>query len=377
MKVYLTATPEYSPVEFEQVLQLLKSLSGPVEFIDGNIISKNIMDISFPTYENHDQLFFDDFWKITDNYRVLNNLDIQDYVALLTPKKNVGNWFSAFNGNNLFVDTNDWDLYTEKESKYGIAFSVVENIIQTLMNLNIEDLDDEPNIHDPSIGCINDFCLNKQDIMFKLRNAYICSSCKQRLRREITDIPTVTHLIQLIEHISKQMVDNFSWLNEVEIEQVTVDDVGTLKIGDNTIGLGLQNKSIYFLFLNNTDGILTSSLRDHMHQGAELYYLLKYPEKKVKSKNQIVINELEIHSKEIDEVKLNEIKSSISKILDNVETDRFRQEKSKINSEIKKVVGLKMAEFYIIDKIKGESNVYKLKVEKENISLDPKFTIKK
>lgn len=376
MKVYLTATPEYSPVEFEQVLQLLKSLSGPVEFIDGKIIPKNIMDISFPTYENHDQLFFDDFWKITDNYRVLNNLDIQDYVALLTPKKNVGNWFSAFNGNNLFVDTNDWDLYTEKESKYGIAFSVVENIIQTLMNLNIEDLDEEPNIHDPSIGCINDFCLNKQDIMFKLRNAYICNSCQQRLKREITDIPTVTHLIQLIEYISTQMVDNFSWLNEIEIEQVTVDQAGILKIGENVISLGLQNKSIYFLFLNNTDGILTSSLADHKQQGAELYYLLKYPKRKVKSQNQIVLNELEIHSKKIDEVKLNEIKSSISKILDNVETDRFRQEKSKINSEIKKVVGLKMAEFYIIDIIRGESNVYKLKVEKENISLDPKFTIK-
>ncbi|WP_332021139.1 hypothetical protein [Kaistella sp.] len=376
MRIVIAATPEYSPTEFTEVLQILNEMSGPVTFIDGGIIDGRSMKILFKEYDEKSYLSFEDIWGILGDYRHINKINEKDYVALLTPKKNNLNWFSAFSGKDLFVDTNDWDMYTQKESKYGIAFSIVENIIQSLMNLNVNDLSAEPNIHyEKSIGCINDFCGNKSDIMFKLRNAYICDSCKKRIRTEKLDITIATHLIQLIEFIRNKMVNNFSWLEEVEPERVTVCNDGTLKIGEKAINLTTQIKSIYFLFLNNPNGIVTSALADYRNEGAQLYYLLRYPQKEIKSKNQVVIGEQSTNLKNVDKIKMDEITNSIAKILDNVETQRFREGRCKINKEITTVMGLKMSEFYIIENWKGDSNLYKVKVEKESISIDPKYVI--
>lgn len=374
MNVYLTATPEYSSQEFDEVLKLLNSVNGAVKFIDGKIIQNKLMNMIFPEYEEAGPLTFDEIWKIINNYRTVNSIEDGDFVALLTPKRNAQRWFSAFNGNNLFVETNDWNLYTDKESKYGIAFSVVENLIQTLMKLDIENLLEEPNIHfEKSIGCINDFCGRKEDIMFKLRDGYICESCKQRIRKEKIDVPVISHLIYLMEYLRNQMVDNFSWLTDVERDQVTVDSNGVLKIGDKIIGLGEQNKSIYFLFLNNIDGIPTKHLTDHQKTLSELYYSLKYfNDDNIKS-TRALNKESEFEKLNISETKLKEIRKTVSALVD---SDRFRQEKSKINKEIKNIVGIKMSEFYIIDNIKEDDlKLYKLRIEKEYILLDEKFVL--
>ena len=52
-----------------------------------------------------------------------------------------------FRGKNIFIYGLDWEYYTKHDDKYGIAYQVVENIFQSQIELNIDDVDNEPNIH--------------------------------------------------------------------------------------------------------------------------------------------------------------------------------------------------------------------------------------
>ncbi len=60
-------------------------------------------------------------------------------------------------------------MISDVDSKFGIAYQCIENIFQSLIDLNIENTDLEPNIHKTSIGCINDYCENKPEILMKLQ----------------------------------------------------------------------------------------------------------------------------------------------------------------------------------------------------------------
>ena len=72
---------------------------------------------------------------------------------------------------NIFIYGEEWEYYTKKDAKYGIAYQVLENIFQSLIDLNIDDVDNEPNIHVPSIGCINDMCMDKVDVYAEVANS--------------------------------------------------------------------------------------------------------------------------------------------------------------------------------------------------------------
>nr|WP_314498665.1 hypothetical protein [uncultured Chryseobacterium sp.] len=373
MKVHVSSTFDYSENEFNEVLFLLNSVPGAINFVNGGSVEENVLQIISPDYISDSPLTFEGFWSLINNYRILNKIDGADYVTLLTPKRNRPNWFSAFQGKDIFVDTNDWDFYTKKESKYGVAFSVVENLLQTMMNLNINSLSTEPNIHRQTTGCINDLCQMKEDIMFKLRDCYICESCKNRIKKEKIAVPVILHLIHLMEYLRKQMVDNFSWLTEVEIDHVKVDSNGVLKIGDITVEMGEQNKSIYFLFLITPEGIPTQNLDVHRDILSRLYYTLKHPENQVTVPESVMEKERNVNRSMVQESKMKEVKGAV-KLL--VENKRFREEKSKINRKIKEALGLKMSELYMIHNLnENDLKVYKVNIEQDNIFIDGKFIL--
>ncbi|KNB62264.1 hypothetical protein [Chryseobacterium sp. Hurlbut01] len=364
MKVILTSTFDFTDREFQEVLDLLKFIPGSVTFVDGGAIDENIMKIICPHYLNSETLAFSEFWSITDKYRVLKGFGENDYVVLLTPKRNNLGWFSAFKKYNIFIDTNDWDFYTEKESKYGVAFSVVENLIQTLMNLDIDNYD--PNIHEESIGCINDFCEEKVEIMYKLREGFICESCKQRIKSERINVPVISHLIYLVEYLRNQMVDNFSWMKEIEPEKVIVSEEGTLKIGETVINLREQLKSLYFLFLNISEGIPTLNLPSYQNTVSKIYYTLKYPEMTDKTYNH------DSAKLQFDMIRMDEINKKSYSLL----RDGFQSQKTKLNNEIRAILGLKMSEFYQVESVQiSNMKVNKIKIEKKHIVLNEKFMI--
>lgn len=163
------------------------------------------------------------------------------------------------------------------------------------------------------------------------------------------------------------MVDNFSWLTEVEIDHVKVDSKGILKIGDITVEMGEQNKSIYFLFLLTPEGIPTQNLDLYRDVLSRLYYTLKHPENQVTASESVLEKERNVNRLMVQESKMREVKGAVKLLTEN---KRFREEKSKINRKIKEALGLKMSELY---RIQNDLKVYKVNIEQDNIFMDGKF----
>ena len=116
------------------------------------------------------------------------------------------------------------------DSKFGIAYECIENIFQSLINLDIHHHNQEPNIHMTSIGCINDFCEEKKEILKKLQTANICSSCYERSISEGVSDLILTHIVSIMEEIRKEVVISSRFSRSANLEKVNIDNKGDVFI---------------------------------------------------------------------------------------------------------------------------------------------------
>ena len=211
MIVHLTATPEFPIETVKEVILILNETSGIMEFRISVPLTvqqfssrhKQMVDIGAI-----ESLSFEELFELCNTVRLFRTIPDEDYVVLVTSIKNSEDWFSAFESRNIFIHGLEWEYYTKKDAKYGIAYQVVENIFQTLLELNIDDPKKEPNIHEPSIGCINDHCREKFDIMIKLRTADICDSCLKRAEEKKVNPLIVTQIYQTINNLRQKFVSS-------------------------------------------------------------------------------------------------------------------------------------------------------------------------
>jgi hypothetical protein len=183
MNVYITSTPEYPYEVTKEVALILNQTPGELEFISGDPLTVSQYSLAHPNMrdiKNIKKLSFSELFKLCQTYRTFREISDTDYIVLITSIKNQKDWFSAFDNKSIFIYGEEWEDYTKREAKYGISYQIIENIFQSQIELNITNTKNEPNIHDPSIGCINDFCAEKTDVMLKLRTADICESCLKR-----------------------------------------------------------------------------------------------------------------------------------------------------------------------------------------------------
>ncbi|MBK8622849.1 MAG: hypothetical protein IPN79_14125 [Saprospiraceae bacterium] len=201
MNVHLIKTPEYAMEKHLEVFNFLSSFHGPLQFTcsdyefyeqDFPFLKKYRPDFVFKNVNEGKKnnfipeagfpLSWRELFSLCDDYRQKTNLPSEDFVVLLTGRRNGLNWFSNVTNKNIFVHTDDWDIITKSNPKYPIAYQVIENIIQSLMGLEYSEGDNEY-IHMEPIGCMNDFCQNKIQILIKLRTADICPRCLDKIKQ--------------------------------------------------------------------------------------------------------------------------------------------------------------------------------------------------
>ena len=354
MKIIITSTPEYSYNGLQEVVNVLNHQKGYIFFELGNPISDNQFKKVSKNYKDFSQsqcFSFEELFDFTEQYRTIKDIPEENYLALITSYRNQKNWFSAFNKKDLFVDSNDWEYFSQKDSKYGIAFQVIENLIQGFMNLDINNPKNEPNIHYESIGCLNDFCQNKKDVMFKLRQGYLCNTCIERLEEEGANMSIVAELMQTINFIRDEMVNKFRLLtNKPETKPIEIDDKGNIKIGEKSIELYPQPTSVYFLFLNYLNGIESRRLDEYMDSAFKIY-------QRIRGRGATADVIQKVFSRDY-----------------NNQFGRFLQEKSNINKTLNKTLGAQLSESYIID-YKNEEEVFKVNLKQEKISISSNFKL--
>lgn len=361
MIIHLIKSWEYDRESFNDVVELLSTFDGPLTFSSDEI---DFDADQFPfllryrtnyTFKNTEEekknpfiadrgfpLSFRELFSLCKEFRKIKKIADQDFVILLTKRRNALNWFSAFDGKNCFVHTGDWELFSDIDSKYPIAYQVVENVISSLMELNIQKIPNEF-LHHPSIGCMNDFCKDKQQILLKLKTADICSACSNEILRKGINYHIIVQVLNIFEGIREEFLfKKYLYQNQKPSKlvisrdyKITLPDLNNLEIR-----LTPLFKTLYLFFLNHPKGVKLKDLVDFSDELTETYKTLSRKVNKKKAEENI-------------------------RDLVNPFSNSFSEKKAKINRIIINLLGKELSSAYIIDGNPGD--VFKINISKKHI----------
>ncbi len=364
MNVYLIKTLEYPLENYKEVLELLRSFSGPMKFlspIDGispkdeqaqiDALDLDRDDDEFYIYSEHrlspvNELPEDwnTFFKRCSTYRRNNRIDKSSFVILLTEQRNLANWFSMFDGkNNAFIDCEDWEYFVKASSAYPIAYEVVANILRTIMSPTL--ILPNPYFHQQTIGCMNDLCMNKSEISIKLRTGDICATCIERLNEQSIDDRVLDQAINIVEGIRLQLLFRDGSRRPRQLSEIKLTDQNKFYFtayGNLELKLYPLQKVLYAFYLNHLEGVRLNELSDH--RAELLYWYRKFSNADTNEEINLRINDL-----------INPIGPS------------FSQKKSALNNKINATIGETLAQHY---KIGGEAGeLFKINIPSNLVAL--------
>jgi len=361
MKVFIIRTPEFSSEKLNEIVMVLTSVPGDINFSRGEDFTHTQIVRANRTFEDASQissLSFQEYIDIINEYRYANHKDVKedDFVILISSIRNNKNWFSAFNKRNIFIHGVEWDLISNVDAKYGIAYQCVENIFQSLIDLDIVNYSQEPNIHMKAIGCINDFCQYKPEILIKLQSANICPSCIERsVKKGVSDL-VMTHIVAIMEEIRKEFVISKKFSKEANLSKVKIDPQGNVTIGDKPIKLNTLPKVMYICFLRNIDGIPTNEVCKNENQFEKIYRLIKTNP---------------------DEYAVRKMCCSTIKYPYKTERIKptFETYRSKIKMVLVQQLGQTLSNFYHVNLVenKDNQNIFKINLTRDYLDINPKF----
>ncbi|WP_157580822.1 hypothetical protein [Rudanella lutea] len=292
MTIHLLRDPDYEPDDYFALCSLLKSLNLPgwrfvvpemefdpdefetvwggghrrrdaLRFQYRSPVQKIMLHVG-----RNAPLSWRELFGVCQFYRSTRRVDPTHEVVLLTSRPNALNWFSAFDGQgNIFIHTADWERYVSAEAKYPIAYQVLSNTLQQRMGL----AKDVTLTHKEPIGCMNDFCGEKQQISLKLRTGDICTECLEGLMQAEVPHVLVESALSGFEQLRRQMLFRQGFRRSVG--QLVVGRHGQLLFpqqGNLEVRMSTLARTLYLFYLRHREGIPFTRLGDYT---AELYRL--------------------------------------------------------------------------------------------------------
>jgi hypothetical protein len=295
---------------------------------------------SFPL--ERETVTWDALFKKCKQYRKNNNLPDNEFVLLLTDIANKQNWFAALDESmpyNGFIHTDDWDYYIKCSAAFPIAYEVIALVLQKHMFNGMYEL--RTRVHENPIGCVNDLCMHKKDIILKLRTGDVCEDCIEKAAGKMS-MHELHHALHIMSSLREKMLfaqnmKKFSPLSTLKID--TKYKIFLPEFNNIEIKLRPLEKALYFLFMRYPDGIYHSSLSEHRN---ELY---------------------EIYASISTMGDLTEMKYRIDDMV-NALSDSASQKISRIKRVFEDAIGQDLAKHYYI---KGESG------QKKKIDLNPSY----
>ncbi len=295
MKIHLIRSPEYETKNLNEVCQLLSSYKGPLEFeMNGYEFAKDeFYFLQYALYPFHNFKFksgfkktnfikdfgyplsWEELFSLCSHFRRKFNINKNDFVFLLTYRVNSLNWFSHCNEErNGFIHAADWDkYYVQAHHKYPVAYQVIENVIQNLMKIETIDGPGEF-VHFYSMGCINDFCLDKRQVILKLRTADICSDCFKRILKMKIRPDLIDQVLQILEGLRAQFLFKKGINRIAGPFSIVIDENFKLlipQLGNKELILEPLFSTLYILLLKYPEGIRLKDLSDHNKELKNIY----------------------------------------------------------------------------------------------------------
>ena len=356
MKVYLIRTSDVDLELFTGVVSLLQAIPGAIRFIpDPDFprykasihVSKSVSLMRFEEWHREKKIPpqqpIDTFippdeavqWSLLFNqcedFRRDHHLSDDDIVILLTDKTNHLNWFSAMDENmpsNGFIHTSDWDLYLQAPAIFPIAYEVISLILQRHIYADMQQLNHL--IHENPIGCVNDFCQDKKQIILKMRTADICQPCLE-VARQYLPIEVIDHALSLMESLRLKMLYAQNFRQSIKPSRLVIDrnqQISLPDFGHTMVPLTPLEVTLYIFFLRHPEGVMLTMLANYRDELNTIYGAL-------------CINGGR-----------NEIKSRID-ALTNITTNSASEKISKIKNAFIRALGPGLAQHYYIQGQKG------------------------
>lgn len=297
--IWLIRSKEYSSEKFWEVLELLKTFHGPLQFktqekhleIPQDLMEEvTMLDLDLKkqkseplvvyslneTENSPERSMIPQFLKRVSwetnfdqcqDYRVKEGISENDFIVLLTEHSNEFGWFTAGDPKgqrNLFVHTAFWEHYTGSDHRYPVAYHIAAAVLKRLTFSNYSDLN--AHLHQEARGCINDFCAEKKKVSLKLRTADICPACMNLMDERNVDRAVIRQVLAIIEGIRNQMLFKNRW--KLDPKPVKLQVKGENKriifpeLGNLEVKLTPLEKTLFLLFLNHPEGIRLVDLSD-------------------------------------------------------------------------------------------------------------------
>lgn len=381
MKVYLVRTKCFNNEDFENVYNLLNAYPGAIEFKNGgtldlddplksktfnnktkflhqeqvfyshSVSSADSSDYEPPTFPftkkvySWRQLFF-----AVDHYKrekqIEKQMENNDFVFLLTNQYNDKNWF-AFLGESMrtgFIHTEDWPFFfkTGTDIRYPISYEVCAWILRGLMYSNQNEILN--GFHKKSIGCLNDFCKNKNEITIKMRTSDVCDDCMKVIKNKDVEPYFINQLFNIMDGIRSNLLfrKRVAYINNTSRIKIDLEakKIFLLDFGNLDIRLNPKELSLYLLFILHKEGIALNSLIDHQEELFGIYQ--KISGRSNLEEMQITINLL--------------VKNLFGELHTNL---------SRIKSKFKKALGEEIAEKYYVQIL--PNNVHGIPIDREGL----------
>lgn len=280
-----------------------------------------------------------EFFMLSDFARKEYQLEKNALVICLTNRRNSLNYFSMIDehGNrNAFIQCSDWELFMPGNAVYPVSYEVISNMLLLLGWHHIPNLSLQ-NFHEISIGCINDYCVNKTEIILKLRTGDICPDCLEHMLQNSITPAILRRSLKILEAIRLELKFSQGFLGSLEPKPIQVINGRKILIGDLKMNLSPLEKTILIFFLKHPEGVRLCDLVDHEE---ELFGIYQH-------------------------VKGNAERSQISNLVSPLENN-FSFNKSRLHRKLKNQLGPDLAQFYIITGKPGEA--FGVQLEESKIS---------
>jgi hypothetical protein len=320
INVYIFRTASFPETNLNDIVRLANVYSGPLHFILGD-------------YTFNDQIeFFDskDIFIEMQNVRKKLGIVQDSFTCIYGYHRLSNNYFSMGDGNrNYYIHHKSWDLISTVDAIYPNVFTLFSNILKENVYNDFNLLMNR--VHQEARGCYMDFCKNKSEVLLQLRTADICNSCIHDIQNSSIDDSILQQILDAFEGLRKQFLFRHRLtidvkLSPVEItssQQFILPDFGNIEFNFSPI-----RKAIYALFLNHPEGFTFQEIVDQEKELTKLYQ--QFQPKRNRSEN----------------------KNTIITLLDPL-GNALHESISKINREVERKLGKKIAEHY---QIRGNRN---------------------
>ena len=201
-------------------------------------------------------------------------------MVLLTQTPNDKNWFGAVDASmrNYFIQTDDWHLYFEKsvDIRFPIAYEVTVWLMRTLIYSN--QLEILEHVHREPVGCMMDFCLDKRQIVLKMRTADICPTCTDYISSVEPKHNYLKQFFDTMDGIRENLLFRKRSVLMMQPSKIEIrgyrKDIFLTDLGDLQVNLNPKEKALFLLYLNHPEGIQLSHLIDHRNELRNYYSML-------------------------------------------------------------------------------------------------------